>query len=160
MAEPTSPSAEPVAVSTHLRPVDREATGAGVPPGVYRVVGTVADHVTLLRVADADGRRAHTGEVHSVPRTALDSFELADDPDENRPLSAVLLSQLDAVVWQFRTLGRTVRDRPVPGSAALAFVILGLFGGSFLPIPDYADTILILVGVLWLLLLTNRTDSR
>jgi hypothetical protein len=43
------------------------ADGDRVEPGVYRVVGTGAE-VALLRVADADGRRAHTGEfVHVAP---------------------------------------------------------------------------------------------
>lgn len=38
-------------------------TDADYPDGVYRVVGTGDGPVTLLRVTDAAGRRAHTGEL-------------------------------------------------------------------------------------------------
>ncbi len=65
-----------LAVYDHVRPAD-----ADLPGGTYRVVGTADDRVTLLRVADADGRRANTGHLERVPREDLAGFESADDPD-------------------------------------------------------------------------------
>ncbi|QIB72785.1 hypothetical protein G3I44_01970 [Halogeometricum borinquense] len=44
------------AVYDHYR-----ADDAAVSDGVYRVVGTDDETVTLLRVADADGRRSNVG---------------------------------------------------------------------------------------------------
>jgi len=58
------------AVYDHLSPTD-----ADCPDGVYRVVGSSDGTVTLLRITDADGRRAHTGEVATVDADALDGFE-------------------------------------------------------------------------------------
>jgi|GEM_PF-3107068 len=34
---------------------------------------------------------------------------------------------------------RAVRDRPVPGTAALALGAIGLFGDPYLPISDVVD---------------------
>ncbi|MCU4801834.1 hypothetical protein OB920_15755 [Halobacteria archaeon HArc-gm2] len=88
-----------VAVSDHVRPSGDGPVDAdrSLPPGVYRVVGTPENAVTLLRVADADGRRVHTGEVHRVPRTDLDEFEVAANPDENRSLASSVVGQLDGL---------------------------------------------------------------
>ncbi len=64
----------------HYRPTPT-ASDATAQRGVYRVVGT-GDPVTLLRVADKDGRRQHTGETVRVDRAVLaEQFEPADDPD-------------------------------------------------------------------------------
>ena len=76
----------------HVRPTD-----GGHDPGVYRVVGT-GEEVALLRVTDADGRRAHTGEVIHVPADALRStFESADDPGGRSPV-ATLVDRLRALL--------------------------------------------------------------
>jgi hypothetical protein len=75
------------AVSDHYRASDGTA---GVDNGVYRVVGTADETVTLLRVGDADGRRVHTGEIETVEPDALTAFEPAENPDGNRsPLRAI-----------------------------------------------------------------------
>jgi len=56
--------------------------GASVEPGVYRVVGTVDNEVTLLRVADSSGTRRHTGTVVTVSvATLLADFEPTENPD-------------------------------------------------------------------------------
>jgi hypothetical protein len=56
--------------------------GASVEQGVYRVVGTPDGKVTLLRVADPDGARVHTGAVEQVSvATLVADFDPADNPD-------------------------------------------------------------------------------
>jgi hypothetical protein len=67
------------AIYDHFRP-----TNGTAPPGVYRVVGVDGDHVTLLRVADGDGRRVHEGAVDSVSRDRVEAaFTAARNPDAN-----------------------------------------------------------------------------
>lgn len=148
-------------------PADREVTGDALAPydhvrpahdldltpGVYRVVGASDDAVTLLRVADGEGRRRNTGEVTTVERAALGGFERAANPDENRSLGARASGHLRGLWWSVRVLARTVVDRPVPGTAALALVVVGLFGDAFVSLPDGADTVLFLAGFgfLWYL---------
>lgn len=62
----------------HYRPTDRDE----FEPGVYRVVGTREDAVTLLYVADGDGRRVNTGRVVRVTREAFETtFADAENPD-------------------------------------------------------------------------------
>ncbi|WP_049971404.1 hypothetical protein [Haladaptatus cibarius] len=81
----------------HYRPTNDTRT-----PGVYRVVGTT-DEITLLRVTDADGRRAATGEIHRVSRGILDTeFERADDPDAGfTPISGIR-NMLTGLYWSVR----------------------------------------------------------
>lgn len=160
MAESIHPEMESVAVFDHVRPIGDGSTARELQPGVYRVVGTPEDVVTLLRVADAEGCRVTTGELHSVPRTDLDSLEPAGNPDENQSLAAMLTSQLDGLAWQLRLMGRTVVERPVPGTVSLGLVAVGLVGDPFFPIPDHVDAMLFLVGVLSLFYLTKTTDVR
>ena len=71
-------SAVAVAPYDHLR-----TDGSGdAPAGVYRVVGSTPDAVTLLRVADADGARRHTGSLRHVDRGTVERrFAPAPDPD-------------------------------------------------------------------------------
>lgn len=67
----------------HYRPTD-DVTD----PGVYRVVGRPDGEVTLLRVADAEGNRVHSGRVERHPETAFPaSFERADNPDDRPALT-------------------------------------------------------------------------
>lgn len=66
-------------------------SGESVPDGIYRVVGTTPDSVTLLRVGDADGEREVTGTIYSVTReTYRESFESADEPAGRGLLRAVV----------------------------------------------------------------------
>lgn len=90
-----------VAVGDHYR----AGTGTDLAPGVYRVVGTREGEVTLLRVADADGRRVHSGTVSYVPVGVVASaLDPADDPDAGfSPLDAVA-GLLDGMVWELRSL--------------------------------------------------------
>lgn len=84
-------------VDEHYRPHRGEYD-----PGVYRVVG-VPEDVTLLRVADVDGRRAHTGEISHVPVDALETdFEVVDDPDAGFSPVALVWNQLQGLYWQVR----------------------------------------------------------
>ncbi|MFB6119934.1 MAG: hypothetical protein ABEJ68_02320 [Halobacteriaceae archaeon] len=81
----------------HVRPAgeDREH-------GVYRVVGT-GETVALLRVADADGRRVHSGELRHVERPVLErEFERAPDPDAGFDPVQRLENALSGLYWQFR----------------------------------------------------------
>ncbi|MFB6157504.1 MAG: hypothetical protein ABEJ34_06665 [Haloferacaceae archaeon] len=85
------------AVGDHYRPTtdDRD-------PGVYRVVG-VPDDVTLLRVADGDGRRVHAGEVRRVSRATLaGSFEPTRDPDAGLDPVAGVRNALSGLYWSVR----------------------------------------------------------
>lgn len=84
-------------VGEHYRPVDGDHD-----PGVYRVVG-VPDDVTLLRVADGDGRRVHAGEISHAPVDALETdFEAVDDPDAGFSPVALVRNQLQGLYWQVR----------------------------------------------------------
>lgn len=87
----------------HVRATDQSP----VAPGVYRVVGT-GDPVTLVRVADDDGRRRNTGEVVSVPAATLSaSFDPAENPDRGfavRNLLSPLVTVPKAVAYWLRQL--------------------------------------------------------
>ncbi len=127
-----------IAVYDHLRSTAPDADGA-----TYRVVGTGADTVTLLRVSDGNGRRANTGEVVTVPRESLDAFETAENPDGNRSLGATLRSAGSAVYWSLRGAaplrlagfalvvgGAVLSGAPVavPAPAADGLLLLGAVG--------------------------------
>lgn len=89
-----------VAPYDHLR-----TDGSGdVPPGVYRVVGATPSRVTLLRVADADAGRRHTGSLHRVGRETVERrFEPAPNPDPRFDVGDLV----DGVRW----FPRAVLDR-------------------------------------------------
>ena len=81
-------------IGDHYQPVDTSA--------VYRVVGTT-DEITLLRVTDANGRRAHTGDLRRVSRDELSAdFEPAEDPDAGVSPVAAVLNMLQGVYWEVR----------------------------------------------------------
>jgi len=85
----------------HYRPTSA-ATRATATRGVYRVVG-VGDRVTLLRVANGDGRRRHTGETIRVDREVLaEGFEPASDPDSGFSPLRWLRGQGQGLVWSVR----------------------------------------------------------
>jgi len=93
-------------VGDHYRPrADADlgdASTADHRASVYRVVGA-SEGVTLLRVTDADGRRAHTGELIRVSAEALTAeFERAEDPDAGLSPVRGLRNALSGLYWQFR----------------------------------------------------------
>ena len=135
------------AVSDHLRPTDD-----GAPDGVYRVVGTDGESVTLLRVGDADERRVHTGEIVRVARGDLDGFEAAENPDKNRSLWVVLVVVVRDGYWSVRTFGQQLVRNPLPAALAMALVVAGSVGDSFVSAPAEAFAALIILGALALAL--------
>jgi len=118
-----------IAVSDHLRSTDPDDDS------IYRVVGTTAERVTLLRVSDGDGRRVNSGDVVTVARDALSSFEPAPNPDGNRSVGARLVLALRSVYWSFRTVLGSLAANPVPSLVALALVVAGSAGASRLSGP-------------------------
>lgn len=93
---------DPPAIYDHVRTTD----DAPVQSGVYRVVG-VGEEVTLLRVADASGRRQNTGEVVTVAAETVAEFETADNPDigfSPGSLLAPLSAYAVAIPYWFRRL--------------------------------------------------------
>ncbi|MFB6084246.1 MAG: hypothetical protein ABEJ94_08380 [Halorientalis sp.] len=132
------------------------STGDVLEPGVYRVVGADEETRTLLRVADGDGTRRHTGTVVTLPREDLSALEPAENPDGSRSVVAWVTGQLEGVYWSLRVLVRAVRERPVPGTVALAAMVVGLFGDPLVAIPDAGDALLVLAGALGLVVLSRR----
>lgn len=90
-----------VEVGEHYRPTP-SAAAATAERGVYRVVGA-GERVTLLRVADRNGRRRHTGETVRVDRDVLaEQFDPADDPDAGFSPTAWLRGLVQGLVWSVR----------------------------------------------------------
>ncbi|WP_226481650.1 hypothetical protein [Natrinema amylolyticum] len=128
-------------VRDHVRPTD-----GGYPAGIYRVVGTGDDTVTLLRVGDADGRRVNTGEIATVEEADLAAFEPADNPDGNRPLGATVRSELEMLYWRFRAFGQQLAARPFPTAVAAALVAVGYTGDSIGPLSEPVASVALFVG--------------
>lgn len=137
----------PPSVHDHLRPTDGD-----VPDGVYRVVGTDEESVTLLRVGDADGTRVHTGEVRTVTREALDAFETAANPDGSRSVAAALLGVPAHLYWTLRAFARQLAASPLPAAVAIALVLAGAFGAGSLPLSETGLDALVVAGALGLAL--------
>ena len=125
-------------------------TDADYEDGIYRVVGTGDEKVTLLRVGDSDGRRASTGELITVTQYELDGFELAENPDGNRSLSEVLLSVPETVYWSVRVFAEELVAHPLPAAVALGLVLIGSLGEGIVPVPEIGLGVLILAGSLFL----------
>ena len=132
------------AVYDHVRP-----TGTH-PDGVYRVVGVTDERVTLLRVADADGRRAHTGETLTVPLAEFEQFDTAENPDGNRSLGAALAAAPKTAYWSVRAFVEQLLAHPGQAAVALAVLVAGAAGESVLPFPDIVFGVLIFAGALGL----------
>lgn len=132
------PAATPFAHGTPTTPV--------VPPGTFRVVGTGEDTVTLLRVADADGHRTHTGAVHTVSTEDWREFEPAADPDGDRSVASALASTGNAAYWQTRAFARQLVAHPLPAGIGAAVLAAGLLGEPLL--PDAVAGVLIIAGSL------------
>ncbi len=135
-------------VFDHVRLVEDSDAVADAMPGVYRVVGTHDDSFTLLRVTDADGHRANTGDLLSVEHAHLSAFEPADNPDGNRSPVAALAGAADGLVWQLRVFGRSLAARPLLSVAALIVAAVGLVGDQFLAGPDWAFGLAVFAGSL------------
>lgn len=129
----------------HLKPVDID-----VPDGIYRVVGRDEETVTLLRVADGDKRRVHTGEVLSVDLDEFDGFAPTENPDGNRPPRDVLTAKLEMGYWSIRVFVQQLAANPLLTIVALTLVITGVFGDQILSFPDFAFSGIILLGSLTL----------
>ncbi|MDQ2074020.1 hypothetical protein RBH20_15900 [Haloarcula sp. H-GB4] len=138
-----------VAIGDHVRPTEA-GRDSHVPAGVYRVVGTDGDAVTLLLVGDAAGRRVHTGEVVTVALESLAAFEPAENPDASRSFATRILSQLAGLRWSLRLLWRSIRSRPIPGTTAITLLLVGAFGEGIVPVSETVLTGLFLLGTLLL----------
>lgn len=125
----------PPAAYDHVSPTD-----ADYPPGVYRVVGTDDEVVTLLRITDGDGRRVHTGELVTADADAFGGFDPVARPVATRPLRARIASALTAGYWSFRAFGQQLRARPRAAAAAGTFVLIGVVG-SVVPVPAVPDAV-------------------
>lgn len=136
-------------VYDHLRP-----TSDAVPDGIYRVVGTDEETITLLRVADVDRTRRSTGTIVQVGRPDLDGFEPAANPDGNRPPAARLRSALAMPRWAGRAYLDVIRDHPIRGGGSAVVFVLGLLGGLFDLLPGLVGPLLVVgggLGFLWML---------
>ncbi len=67
----------------------RASPDGAIPAGVYRVVGTGGERVTLLRVADSRDRRVHSGAIERVDSETLAALDPAENPDAGLSLSAL-----------------------------------------------------------------------
>lgn len=133
------------AVYDHVRP-----TTSDYPDGIYRVVGTNGETVTMLRVGDDDGQRVSTGELITVTEDDLDAFDWAANPDGNRPLGTKLKLQVEMVYWSLRVFVQQLLAHPVPAAIGIATVLVGRFGGQFISLPAAVFGGLIFAGSLWL----------
>lgn len=87
----------PPSVGEHYRPGRDDGES-----GVFRIVGA-GETVTLLRVADGDGDRTHTGQIRDVDRRALsDEFEPAADPDAGFSPVRGVENLLSGLYWSVR----------------------------------------------------------
>jgi hypothetical protein len=127
----------------HVRLEDTDVLG-----GIYRVVGRNEATVTLLRVANSDERRIHTGEVVTVTLEEFTGFAPAENPDGNRPLGTVLRSNLEAGYWSLRVFVHQLVTNPLPTTVAVTLVITGVFGDQFLTLPEVVFGGLALLGSL------------
>lgn len=86
-----------VEMGDHYRPTTEDHRA-----GTYRVVGA-PDDVTLLGVADEDGRRCYTGTLLHVPEATLETaFEPASDPDAGIRPVATVRNGLQGLYWSVR----------------------------------------------------------
>jgi len=129
------------AIYEHFR-----ATDAGIPDGIYRVVGRDDGRVTLLRVGDPDGRRVHTGEIVTVEAATVATLAPAENPDGNEPLAANVVSAVTMGYWSLRAFGQGVVTNPVPAAVAALFLLAGIVGDRFVTLPDVVFSVLAIVG--------------
>jgi hypothetical protein len=128
--------------------------------GIYRVVGVTDEKVTLLRVADPDGRRTHTGEVVTVTRDELDTFEGAPNPDAKLSPVDTIASLPETAYWSVRVFTEELTEHPVPSLAALVLVVVGFLGKRSVPLPDPVFGAMIFFGSIGLAYLGSGSLSR
>jgi hypothetical protein len=128
-------------VYEHYRPTD-----AAYPDGVYRVVGVSDGRVTLLRVANADGRRTNSGELVTADAGDLGGFTPAENPDGNRSLADAAVSAVRMAPWSALAFARQLAANPLPTAVAVAFFAVGAFGAGVVRLPASAWDALVLVG--------------
>lgn len=75
---------------------------APIPPAVYRVVGTPEGALVCLRVTDADGRRANTGELVRVDADDAHGLEPAAEPRQSAV--SALADVVLAPYWLLRSV--------------------------------------------------------
>lgn len=118
------------------------------PDGTYRVVGLSDEAVTLLCVADADGRRVHTGQTVVVARDDFLGYELADNPDETFSLGRTISSTFETFYWTVRVFGYQFLTHPLISSIGVMLVLIGFFGDEAVMLPEFVSTMFVLVGTL------------
>jgi len=128
------------------------ATDAGVPDGIYRVVGSDDGSVTLLRVGDPDGSRVHTGEVVTVDSETVERLAPAENPDGNESLAAAVASAVRTGYWSLRAFAEQLAANPVPAAVATIFLLAGTVGDRIVTLPDVAFSALTFVGIVGLAL--------
>jgi len=81
-----------------------EPASAGVPvdAGVYRVVGTPEGALVCLRLTDANGRRANTGDLVRVDAADADALQPTSEP--RTTALGLLKNQLEGPYWIVRSL--------------------------------------------------------
>lgn len=132
----------------------RATLEATVEPGVYRVVGVDDPDVTLLQVADGDGRRVNSGRVVSVPTGDLArEFEAVDESAVPEGGGGALRGSLGVLRWLVAARADVAGDHPVASVVALAAVVVG-YGGPFLDpgLPGYVEWVGV-AGLLYFVLL-------
>ena len=124
------------------------ASDTDYPDGIYRVVGTDEERVTLLQVGDTDGQRVNTGKIITVSHGDLGDFESAENPDGNPPVGAAVRSQLEMIYWSLRVFVQQLATNPLLSLLAILVILIGNFGEGIVPLPDAACGVLIIIGVL------------
>ena len=130
-------------VYDHLQP-----TTPDYRDGIYRVVGITEDTTTMLRIGTETGRRVNTGELIHVPVADLDQFTSAPNPDGNRPLREKISLTTAWGYWSIRVFGEQVVNHPVPTMVALALVAVGVWGGFGIELPELAQDLVTIIGIL------------
>ena len=146
-----------VAPFDHYRVGESGDSGNTLSPGVYRVVGADADGVTLLEVADASGRRVHTGRVERVSRSALDGLEAVDSPDPSGPFVAAM-SRAGGLALTLRVAPRRMARRPAQTALGVVLFAADLVGPTVL--PAVPESLLTVAGVCGVFLLTAAALDR
>lgn len=136
---------EAPALYDHHSPINSEYSA-----GVYRVVGVNEEGVTLLRVANSDGTRLHTGIIISVSECEFNGFAPAENPDGNRSIWDAAVSSGEMLYWSVRVFAQQLAQHRLKTGGALALLATGYFGEGVLPLPNPILTAMILVGSLGL----------
>ena len=135
----------PPAVYDHVELQDSDH-----PDGVYRVVGTTDETVTLLQVADADGQRVHSGDTIAMPTAAYESLPAATNPDERGSIAATLRSVPTDTYWTRRAVGRRYAEQPLLTAILVAIPAIVAVGEGVLPVQSGILDGIFAGGISWL----------